>query len=117
MKTKNKRSNWDKTPSKVPFKRVLFNHNTSWDLLLEVKNKTYSDFVKDCKDPELLEEVMIIQNKDSGFSSLKKINKIIRNAAFAAAIAAIFRSQKLQNRIKCWMYRNFLLKSKGGGDV
>jgi len=72
--------------------------------------KTYNQFIRDCDNPDLLREVLMIKKNESNFPGVNKIKRISFYAATAAVITAIFQGKKMAKSIQCVVYRYFIPK-------
>ena len=117
MKTKTDQVLRTKNPNKVPFRSELFGCDISPKLLFSLSNKTYKQFVRDCEDPELLYEVMMIKRNTPTFPGIRKISRISKFAAFAAGVAVLFKGQQIADQVKCHVYRIYLPKQSRSHEL
>ena len=116
MKTKNVLST--KRISEVPFKSELYGKDVSFDLIRAAGNKkTYPEFVKSCKNPKLLFEILLLKHSDSHFPSLKKVGRIFKYATTAATITAFFRGKQAAQKIECTIYKTYLPKKQYADEI
>ncbi len=118
MKTHAKTVLTTKSINQVPFKSELYSKDVSGELLHAAGNKkTYRQFIRDCDDPKLLHEILIIKRNQENFPGIKKIQRIAFYAAFAATVTAFFKGKKLAVLASCYVYRNFLPKKQYSNEL
>ncbi len=71
-----------KNAATKPFKNELHNKCCSWELIIAVHEKTYFEFIRDCKNPDHLLEVMLLKASDSHFPNVPQVAKIADRAHF-----------------------------------
>lgn len=101
-----------KSPKNLPFRSELYGKDISAKLLFAIGSKTYRQFIRECEDPELLYEVMILKRNNPKFPTLRKIARITRFAATAASVATIFAGRQISDQVKCNILRMYLPKKQ-----
>ena len=102
-----------KQPNQVPFKSELIGKETSWKLIFTAGNKkTYNEFVRDCDNPILLHEVLLLKKNEPHFPGFKKIRRIAFYASTAALVTSLFKGKEFAKSISCSVYRFHLPKKQ-----
>lgn len=95
-----------------PFKIELFSKDCSFDLIRAANHKTYKQFIRDCQNPDLLLEVLLVKRNEAHFPSIKQINRIYRLASFWGFVIKLFAGKKASNDLKCAVYRSYIPKQQ-----
>jgi|GEM_PF-4615362 len=102
-----------KRKDQVPFKSELIGKDVSYKLLMAAGNtKTYRQVIRDCDEPEVLREILILKRNEPHFPGLGKITRIAKYASFAASVTALFKGKQLAVKVKCLVYRVYLPKKQ-----
>lgn len=103
-----------KNVDEVPFKNELYSKDCSQELLRAVSKKKYREFIRDCKNPDHLLEVLLIKHTDAHFPNLVQITRIANRANFLGSLLSFVAGSKLGNELKCAIYRNHIPKNQYG---
>ena len=112
MKTLNTTVYATKDIHEVPFKMELLSKDTKPALLFAAGNKkTYPEFIRDCKDPDLLMEVIHLKKDEPHFPSRAKIVRVAIYSAIVFRLVEILVSTKRAKRaaaavLKLYIPRN-----------
>lgn len=96
----------------VPFKNELYSKDCSFELIQAANRKTYREFVRDCKNPDHLLQVMLLKCNEPHFPSLIQVNRISNRATLLGILVKLFAGQAMANELKCAIYRNNIPKNQ-----
>lgn len=99
-----------KRREEAPFRNELFLRNASHKLIRASRDKTYPVFIKDCKSPNQLLEIIQLKQDDRHFPRYKKIQKVFLLSAAASTILMVFGGRRAGKKFVCWVLKAYIPK-------